>query len=51
MLIVMQTVSHMEKYREYYGYVLIGLGIKVIVCNATFNNNSVPSWRSVLLIK
>ena len=24
MLIVMQTVSHMEKYREYYGYVLIG---------------------------
>jgi hypothetical protein len=30
---------------------LKGLGVRVIVFNATFNNISVISWRSVLLVE
>jgi len=29
----------------------LGVGIRVMVFNATFNNISVISWRSVLLVE
>jgi hypothetical protein len=29
----------------------IGLGVRVMVFNATFNNISAISWRSVLLVE
>jgi len=28
----------------------MGLGVRVVVFNATFNNISIISWRSVLLV-
>jgi hypothetical protein len=30
---------------------ILGLGVRVMVFNATFNNISVISWRSVLLVE
>ena len=36
----------------YYIYVYdLGLGVRFIVLNTTFNNISVLSWRSVLLVE
>jgi len=45
----------MYNIQPFKGYVMIGdqegLGGRVMVFNATFNNISVISWRSVLLVK
>ena len=35
----------------YIVYYIRGYGVKVVVFNATFNNISVISWRSFLLVK
>ena len=39
------------KYRKYIEDVNYGYKVRVIVFNATFNNISVISWRSVLLVE
>jgi hypothetical protein len=39
----MQGSYHMDNYKE--------VRVKVMVFNATFNNISVISWRSVLLVE
>ena len=46
------VISMKENYQTKGLYeVPIGLGVRVIVFNATFNNISVISWRSVLLVE
>jgi hypothetical protein len=37
------------KFLEYHG--LVGVRVRVMVLNATFNNISVISWQSVLLVE
>ena len=42
---------HTQWYEQYRVYFFLGVRVRVIMFNAPFNNISVTSWRSVLLLE
>ena len=47
----MENKQVLKYLQPFYWYYMYGLGVKVMVFNATFNNFSLISWRLVLLLE